>query len=271
MLCSKKTFVILITISAIKTLHNSQSTFEIHTKKLHFYSKIYNQNEHFLLNNIKIGQVPEILLHSVFSNPNFCALEEQRHDHADLDHIDYIGGFHEPMEDDYDEDNAVFNEDNPARSNSSSSSSSESNDGDHTEHHGQDEEQNALNQLNENNVGSAEAAANMVRNLEQLNNDIDLSFRRHQNAIRTMMEENEEEQHDNGQESDDEADIEIEDSTDEEMELETEGDTAEEDEIQNRAQNDATTYDLDIEMLPNESVVEGLRHRGGGLLQVVLF
>jgi hypothetical protein len=194
--------------------------------------------------------------------------EETEHDH-----LHYNDDFHQNIEDDYEEDEPelMYNE-NAARSNSSSSSS-ESGDGDvdRTDQMEQagDEQQNALNEA----VANADAENAIVRNLEQMDNghEVELTFRRRQDAIRNIMEESEEEPNDGGHESDDD-DIElIEDSTDdEEMELDTE-DTAEEDEMQNPAQNEANfsvrdTYDLDIEMLPNESVVG---RGGGGLLQVI--
>lgn len=101
--------------------------------------------------------------------------EEIDAEHEHLDHgMDYNDDFHENIEDDYEEGEPemMYNE-NQARSNSSSSSSSsESNDGGDREHQPGDEQQNALNQLNEA-VSNAEANnAELVRNLEQLNNGL---------------------------------------------------------------------------------------------------
>lgn len=91
---------------------------------------------------------------------------------------------------------------------------------------------------------------------------MDSVLRRHQHAIQRIMD-NEEEPIDQEAETDD--DEMVEDSTDEEVDLETEDETEEE---MQPAQNDPDPYDLDVEMLPNDSVIGEFRPHRGGLLQV---
>lgn len=134
------------------------------------------------INRVEIHDGDQQILMEVFEgNQDEHPNEDDFHEHVEA-------GFHERVEDDYDEDEPAFNDNLPTDS-SSSSESNDNDDADRTNAMEDQVEQNALNQLNED-VANAEAGrANLARSLEQLNsglNEIDLTLRRHQDAIRTV-------------------------------------------------------------------------------------